>query len=219
MKKNDIKLDFERYKISGLEEAILAKNKSINQLEEIIEIALNEKKNLFFTKLNLKKFQKLTPLISSKLIYDKISRTACLQKRDINKKNCKICIVAAGTSDLSVVEETSKTLNYYGFHAKKINDVGVAGIWRLFDKLDEISKFPIVIVVAGMEGALSTVLSGLIKSVIIAIPTSNGYGLSKNGKIALKSILSSCSPGILTVNIDNGFGAACAALRILHSFK
>ena len=70
-----------------------------------------------------------------------------------------------------------------------------------------------------MEGALSTVLSGLIKSVIIAIPTSNGYGLSKNGKIALKSILSSCSPGILTVNIDNGFGAACAALRILHSFK
>ena len=96
-----------------------------------------------------------------------------------------------------------------------IFDVGVAGLWRLLDRIDDIRKFPLAIAAAGMDAALPTVLGGLFEGLIIAVPTSQGYGVAEGGSAALNSILASCSAGIVTVNIDNGYGAACAALRVL----
>jgi NCAIR mutase (PurE)-related protein len=101
-----------------------------------------------------------------------------------------------------------------------VPDVGVAGLWRLLERADELRTMSVVIVAAGMEGALVSVVGGLLPAAIIALPTSVGYGVSQGGQVALHSALASCAPGVLTVNIDNGYGAACAALRILrHSFR
>ncbi len=100
----------------------------------------------------------------------------------------------------------------------EIHDVGVAGLWRITERLDELKTCKIIICVAGMDAALPTVLGGLVSSVLIAVPTSVGYGMAKNGETALRSLLVSCAPGITVTNIDNGYGAACAAIRILNSF-
>ena len=127
----------------------------------------------------------------------------------------RISIVAAGTSDLNIATEAKRTLEFFGYEADEIYDVGVAGLWRIMKKLDLIKKTKLSIVVAGMDGALPTVLTGLISNPVIAVPTSTGYGVADNGNTALKSMLTSCSPGMSVVNIDNGFGAACAAIRIL----
>ncbi|MGK0339534.1 MAG: NCAIR mutase (PurE)-related protein, partial [Candidatus Azotimanducaceae bacterium] len=103
--------------------------------------------------------------------------------------------------------------------SNKIDDVGVAGLWRLLDRIDEIKQHKIIIAIAGMDAALPTVLGGLISSTIIAVPTSVGYGATRGGETALASLLVSCASGITVTNIDNGFGAACAAIRILHAFR
>ena len=131
------------------------------------------------------------------------------------RKTCDIAIISAGTSDSVVAREAVRTLAFYGYQTKLIQDIGVAGLWRLLECVDDIAQFPIVIVVAGMDGALPTVLAGLIPSVVIALPTSVGYGAAEGGRTALNAALSSCSAGILAVNIDNGYGAAMAALRII----
>ena len=123
--------------------------------------------------------------------------------------------MAGGTSDLSVSLEAKLALEVHGITCKTFIDVGVAGIHRLFNNLEDINKFDVIIVCAGMEGALPTVLGGLIPQPIIAVPVSVGYGVSENGFAALNSMLSSCAPGISVMNIDNGYGAAMAALRII----
>jgi NCAIR mutase (PurE)-related protein len=122
--------------------------------------------------------------------------------------------VTAGTSDLPVAHEARRTLQFHGLVPLMIADVGVAGLWRLLQRIDEIRRIPIVIVVAGMDAALPTVLGGLVPGCIIAVPTSVGYGVAAGGHAALHAMLASCAPGIVVVNIDNGYGAACAALRI-----
>lgn len=126
-----------------------------------------------------------------------------------------VAITAAGTSDLPVVEEAAMTLESLGVAVKCFTDIGVAGIHRLFSQLDELSKAAVIITIAGMEGALPSVLAGLVSAPVIAVPTSVGYGASLGGISALLGMLNSCSPGITVVNIDNGFGAAVAASRIL----
>ncbi|MBG0765607.1 MAG: nickel pincer cofactor biosynthesis protein LarB, partial [Tissierellales bacterium] len=125
-----------------------------------------------------------------------------------------IAIVSAGTSDIPVVEEAKVTAEMLGNKVKVINDVGVAGIHRLFNKLDEIRKAKVIIVVAGMEGALASVIGGLVAKPIIAVPTSVGYGANLNGIAAMLSMLNSCASGVTVVNIDNGFGAAYSASMI-----
>jgi NCAIR mutase (PurE)-related protein len=125
--------------------------------------------------------------------------------------------VAAGTSDVAVGREAARTLRFYGEPAVEINDVGVAGLWRLLERVEEMRKMKVVIAVAGMDAALPTVIGGLVSSVVIGVPTSVGYGVASGGETALRSMLASCSPGLLVTNIDNGFGAACAALRILRT--
>jgi NCAIR mutase (PurE)-related protein len=127
-------------------------------------------------------------------------------------------IVCAGTSDLAVGVEAQRALAFHGVQAPLIGDVGVAGLWRFLDHLEQIAAWRIVIVVAGMEGALFSVAAGQVRGLVIAVPTSVGYGVATGGTTALHSALASCAPGVVTVNIDNGFGAACAALKLLRVF-
>ncbi|RAP76596.1 nickel pincer cofactor biosynthesis protein LarB [Paenibacillus montanisoli] len=130
-----------------------------------------------------------------------------------------IAVVCAGTSDLRAAEEASVTLEMMGSRVERVTDVGVAGIHRLFKRLDVISGADVVIAIAGMEGALPSVLGGLIAKPLIAVPTSIGYGTGLHGLIALGAMLNSCAPGITVVNIDNGFGAAYAAANIHKSIR
>ena len=110
-----------------------------------------------------------------------------------------------------------RTLEFYGHPAVEICDVGVAGLWRLQRRIDELAALPVIIAVAGMDAALPTVLAGLVPGLVIAVPTSVGYGFAEGGTAALHSLLASCAPGLVTVNIDNGYGAACAAMRAVGS--
>ena len=125
-----------------------------------------------------------------------------------------ITIVTAGTSDIPIAEEAAVTADLLGSRVETIFDVGVAGLHRLLDNIEQIKKARVLIVVAGMEGALASVVGGLVSQPIIAVPTSIGYGASFNGISALLTMLNSCAPGIAVVNIDNGFGAGCMAHRI-----
>jgi len=128
-----------------------------------------------------------------------------------------VALVAAGTSDLPVVAEAAATLKFLGHATRSFNDIGVAGIHRLHSRIDEIRAAAVVIVAAGMEGALPSVVGGLVAAPVIAVPTSVGYGAAFEGLAALLGMLNSCASGLLVVNIDNGFGAAMAAHRILAS--
>jgi hypothetical protein len=122
-------------------------------------------------------------------------------------------------ADASVAQEACRTLAFAGVGSRQIADVGVAGLWRLMERLEEIRAYPVVVVVAGMEGALFSVLAGLVSAPVVAVPTSTGYGVSRGGELALHSALGSCAPGVVAVNIDNGFGAAQAALRIVNGLR
>jgi len=148
--------------------------------------------------------------------YNELGRVITLAHIDKPLSEAYVAIVAAGTSDLPVVEEAYETIQALGFRAEKIVDVGVAGIHRLFARLDIIRDAKVVIVVAGMEGALASVVGGLVEKPIIAVPTSVGYGASFGGISALLTMLNSCSSGVTVVNIDNGFGAAFAAAQIMR---
>lgn len=130
----------------------------------------------------------------------------------------KIAIVTAGTSDLSVAKEAQRILEFSGFTPSLYADVGVAGIWRLMECIDDIRQHPVIIVVAGMDAALASVMGGLAGSSIIGVPTSVGYGVAEGGLTALNSMLASCGQGIMVTNIDNGFGGACGAIRIFNQF-
>jgi NCAIR mutase (PurE)-related protein len=127
----------------------------------------------------------------------------------------RVAIVSAGTSDQPVAEEAAVTATFLGATVDRFFDVGVAGLHRLLGRTEEIRRAKVVVVVAGMEGALPSVVGGLVEAPVIAVPTSVGYGVAEGGRVALHSALASCAPGLLTVNIDNGYGAACAALRVL----
>ena len=148
--------------------------------------------------------------------YNPLGRTITIQKRKKTISKSYIAIVCAGTSDLPVVEEAAETAKLLGNKIEKVVDVGVAGIHRLLSKLEIIRGAKVVIVVAGMEGALASVVGGLVSKPVIAVPTSVGYGASFGGIAALLSMLNSCAAGVSVVNIDNGFGAAYAASVINH---
>jgi len=188
--------------------------KSATQIEEILVAASDRR--LLLTRLTKPTERELSCAVREKLDYDSLSQTAYLGTSPANALVGGAGIVCAGTSDVPVAREAARTLAFYGYQAPLIADVGVGGLWRLMERLEEIRSFSVVIVVAGMEGALFSVLAGLVGGVVIAVPTSVGYGVAEGGKTALNAALSSCSPGMLTVNIDNGFGAACAAVKIMR---
>ena len=208
-------LDESRNKRIGLKEAIFCENKTLVQIVDITK-ALNKKKTTLFTKLKPEIFNSIEGKFRRSFFYDPSSCIAIYGKMPVVKKKPKIAVICAGTSDMSTVLEAKYTLLSYKENCDIFPDLGVAGLWRIQSKLKIILKYKIAIIAAGMDGALVSVLGGLIAMPIIAIPTSTGYGTSYNGTTALNSMLTSCSPGITVVNIDNGYGAACAAIRILN---
>ena len=211
--------DKDRKSRTGVAEAIICINKSLNDLCDIIQFNLNNKTAVLLTRLEPTQWLAMPKELSQHLDYDEGSHTATLNFDHQTAKQTGVCIVTAGTSDLRVAKEAQRTLSFSGFDAPIYADIGVAGLWRLLDKIDDIRQHKIIIALAGMEGALFSVLAGLVSAPVIAVPTSVGYGVSSGGKVALDSALASCSPGILTVNIDNGFGAANAAIKIMTQFS
>ena len=212
-------IDYNRENRIGISETIFCENKSIGQIKNICK-DLDIKKTTFFTRLMDNKYKKLTTNIKKKLIYDKVSQTAIYGKKPlINKNKANIAIVCAGTSDMPSVLEAQQTLYVSGINSDIYPDLGVAGLWRIQKHLEQIIKYKVLIVVAGMDGALVSVIGGLVSLPIIALPTSTGYGVANKGLTALNAMLTSCSPGISVVNIDNGYGAASAAIRILNAIK
>ena len=212
-----INLDHEREARLGFDEAIYAAGKSVAQLEALIAQAIEARVPRLFTRLDAFKCDALAASSRAALDFDPVSRTAFLGERARKPMVTQVAIVPGGSSDLPVSREAARTLEYYGHGSLHIADVGVAGIWRLLARVEELRPMRVVIAVAGMEGALPSVVGGLVPGVVIALPTSIGYGVSEGGRVALDSALASCAPGLVTVNIDNGYGAACAALRILRT--
>ena len=215
----DIKFDFQRRERLGLIEAIWGQDKSIDQLKRLSETVLSKNEVVFITRINSEKANYLLDLYDDSRFYEEAK--CLIIGKNMNKINTnkKVAIISGGSSDLPVTLEAQLALEIYGVNCKSFIDVGVAGLHRLISQLEEINKYDVLIVCAGMEGALATVVGGLLAQPIIAVPVSIGYGVSRNGESALNSMLSSCSPGIAVMNIDNGYGAAMAALRIINSFS
>lgn len=208
-------LDFARPERIGLEETVYAAGKSAAQIDAILAAAAERGARLFLTRLDPEK----RAALSHDLDYCPVSRTAVFGRPIDVAGAAHVAIVAAGTSDVPVAREAERTLAYAGIRATLIADVGVAGLWRLQRRLDEIRAHPVVIVAAGMDAALPSVVGGLVPGALIAVPTSVGYGVAEGGRAALDAVLASCAPGITVCNIDNGYGAACAAMRVLHAAR
>ena len=215
----DIKFDFQRRERLGLIEAIWGQDKSIDQLKRLSENILSKNEIVFITRINSKKAVDLLDLYDDAQFYEEARCLIIGRNPNRLNTNKKVAIIAGGSSDLPVTLEAQLALEIYGVSCQSFIDVGVAGIHRLFSQIEEINKYDVLIVCAGMEGALATVVGGLLSQPIIAVPVSVGYGVSKNGETALNSMLSSCSPGIAVMNVDNGYGAAMAALRIIKSIS
>lgn len=210
------KIDHHRGLRQGMQEVIYCEGKTIDQ---IIEIAKNLHANgsdIIGTRAKPEVAMKLREFFPD-LNYNELGRVVTLKKKTRERINGKTLILTAGTSDIPIAEEALETLLHFGCEVRKIYDIGVAGVHRLIEYTAEIRSADVVIVVAGMEGALPSLVGGLVSSPVIAVPTSVGYGSSFEGLSALLGMLNSCASGIGVVNIDNGFGAACLAYRILAS--
>jgi NCAIR mutase (PurE)-related protein len=212
---SEINFDFDRPERIGLSEAVFCLGKTPAQIAQAIALAQSRDLSLLLTRLEPEAFAALAPPAQAALDYDLQSRTAVVGTLLQNEGEPPVAVVTAGTSDLPGGREALGTLAFYGVGAREIADVGVAGLWRLLKHEQELRQYPVVIVVAGMEGALFSVVAGLVGGVVIAVPTSTGYGAARRGETALHAALASCAPGLVTVNIDNGYGAACAAIRAL----
>jgi pyridinium-3,5-biscarboxylic acid mononucleotide synthase len=215
----DVKLDLSRAQRLGFDEAIFCAGKNVAQIEHILDHADRHGGRFLLTRLSGEKAESLMVRHRDRLDFDPVSQTAFFGPAPNPTGEPRIAILCAGTSDVPVAREAARTLRYYGQPALEIYDVGVAGLWRLTERLEEIRAMRIVIVAAGMDAALVSVLGGLISSVVIALPTSVGYGVAAGGASALNASLASCAPGVLVVNIDNGYGAACGALRALRALS
>jgi pyridinium-3,5-biscarboxylic acid mononucleotide synthase len=210
---SEFQIDWDRERRTGVPEAILCEAKTGAQVDAIIAASAGQR--LLLTRLFASAHRELAPETRGLLDYDPFSGTAVLGE-PVALVDSGIGIVAAGTSDLPVAREAARTLAFAGHRAEIIADVGVAGLWRLIDRLDTLRQCRILVAVAGMEGALFGVLAGLVRAPVIAVPTSVGYGVANGGKAALHAALASCAPGLVVVNIDNGFGAAVAAIKMLR---
>ncbi|HYQ58930.1 MAG TPA: nickel pincer cofactor biosynthesis protein LarB [Draconibacterium sp.] len=206
-------IDTDRLKRTGMPEVIYASGKTVEQVTKIAERMYQNKIDILATRATPEialSIQKIIPDAR----YNELAKTITYKlNTPVNNKGY-IAIVAAGTSDMPVAEEAAETARFLNNEVKTIYDVGVAGIHRLFHKLDVIRNARVIIVVAGMEGALGSVVGGLVDKPVIGVPTSIGYGANFQGLSALLSMLNSCASGVSVVNIDNGFGAACQASLI-----
>lgn len=207
--------DPERLARQGFPEVVFCQGKSAPQVSANLKSLAAAHGHAYGTRLDADKAQAvLRDLPSAR--YDKCSRTITVGDPP-TASGATVAIVTAGTSDVPVASEIAATLAYLGHPAQRYQDIGVAGIHRLHARIDEIRQAAVVIVVAGMEGALPSVVGGLVAAPVIAVPTSVGYGASFEGLAALLGMLNSCASGLTVCNIDNGFGAAMAAHRILQT--
>lgn len=208
--------DEDRLTRLGMPEAIFCEGKDVFAMKAIFEeLASKSGQPTLFTRLSRERYSELTLDAASSMDYDPQSNTAFMHGT-LPQRPYSVAVVTAGTSDLRVASEALRTLLFSGIHAELIADVGVAGIHRLFARIDHIRTFDIVIVVAGWDAALASVMGGLTGQPVIAVPSSTGYGVAAGGTSALHSMLASCGQGVLVTNIDNGFGAACGAIRMLN---
>ncbi len=212
------KIDHHRAVRKGFPEVLYCPGKSNLQITKIIN-AMNKKgHNILATRLEKNVFGSIKGKIPNG-DYNEIARTLFIKNENIPKKKGKIIVACAGTSDLPVAEEAYVTASVMGNTVSKYYDVGVAGLHRLLDKVDSLMKANVIIVVAGMEGALASVIGGIVSCPVIAVPTSVGYGASFGGLSALLTMLNSCASGVAVVNIDNGFGAGYMASLINSKIK
>lgn len=211
------KIDHHRAIRKGFPEVIFCEGKTSVQVAKISRKIVDNRNNLLATRATPNDYEEVKKVIPG-AVYNEIGRVITYevkkQKRSLKKI---IVVVSAGTSDIPIAEEAAVTAYIMGNRVEKVFDVGIAGIHRLLNYMDMLNRASVVIVVAGMEGALASVIGGLIDKPVIAVPTSVGYGASFNGIAALLGMLNSCAAGITVVNIDNGFGAGFAASLILKA--
>lgn len=201
----------------GFPEAVYAEGKSLSQTTDALTALVGAHGCALATRVSTEMAALLLQRFPTGS-YDGVSRLYRIGQMDRTlMKVAPVAVVCAGTSDLPVAEEAAQTLEFAGARVTRMHDVGVAGLHRLLARLDELRSASIVITVAGMEGALPSVVGGIVAAPVIAVPTSVGYGANLNGISALLGMLNSCASGLTVVNIDNGFGAAMAALRFLNS--
>lgn len=205
-------LDLTRNKRNGFPEIIYGEGKTKEQIEQIIHSLEKENLPVLATRVDNEKGQYLLNKIPHGYYYE-TARAFVVHPTPIQSEHY-IAVVTAGTSDMPVAEEAAITAETFGNPVKRIYDVGVAGIHRLFNRLEDIRGASVIIVIAGMEGALVSVVAGLVDVPVIAVPTSVGYGSNLQGLTTLMSMLTSCASGVTVVNIDNGFGAAYSASMI-----
>lgn len=210
-------VDHHRELRQGLPEVILGQGKTAEQIAGISRRLLDAGQNVLVTRLGPEAAERVLTDVPE-LTYNALARTALAMPRPVPlQPGPPVAVVTAGTSDLPVAEEALETLRAAGVPAERVVDVGVAGLHRLLDRLELLQRVRAVIVVAGMEGALPSVVGGLVAVPVIAVPTSTGYGVAFEGLTALLGMLTSCASGVTVVNIDNGFGAAMAVVRMLRA--
>ncbi|SMC34335.1 hypothetical protein SAMN06296952_0492 [Oscillospiraceae bacterium] len=206
------KLDLTREERTGFPEVVFCSGKEDEFLLKIFDRLYKENNEVFGTRATKEQFE----LIKSRFpdaVYDPVSRILKIEKEK-KERTGNIAVCTAGTADIKVAEEAAQTAEFFGSEVTRIYDVGVSGIHRLLSKTEEIRKANVVIAVAGMEGALPSVIGGLVKVPVIAVPTSVGYGANFEGLSALLTMINSCANGISVVNIDNGYGAGYIATQI-----
>ena len=213
------RLDFDRDRRTGFGETVYAPGKTLEQLVSIFAAFRRRGKAVLATRVSPEQAEKLSPLLAE-TSYDPVSRTIASTWRTRRAKpriRGTVAVLAAGTADLPAAEEAAKTVEFFGGTVSRFYDVGIAGLHRLLGVVKDVRKADVVIAAAGMEGALPSVVAGLVPSPVIALPTSVGYGCGAGGFAAVLSMLNSCAEGVTVVNIDNGFGAAVAACRMLRT--
>ena len=206
------KLDTSRKERTGFPEVVFCSGKTNEYLLDIYKKLLEEDGEVFGTRATEEQFEFVKREIPE-IKYNKVSKILKFEKEG-KERTGNICICAAGTADIPVAEEAAETADFFGCKVNRIYDVGVSGIHRLLSKVDEIREANCVVAVAGMEGALPSVIGGLVSNPVIAVPTSVGYGANFQGLSALLTMLNSCANGITVVNIDNGYGAGYSAAQI-----
>jgi NCAIR mutase (PurE)-related protein len=219
------KVDHHRSLRQGFPEVIYCANKTPTQIEKIIKSIQSKAHPVLATRITKSAFNKVFPslpkTLQAQVKYHADANLLTIGKLTTSKKGTSsaklLLIVTAGTSDIPIAREAEETAKFLGLKVKTLNDVGVAGVHRLLNNLKLLRKAKGIIVIAGMEGALASVVGGLVDVPVIAVPTSVGYGASFKGLAALLAMLNSCAAGVTVVNIDNGFGAAVAAWKILKT--
>ena len=209
------KIDTHRDLRRGFPEVILCRGKTIEQIEKIVESLSSETDFIMATKADKAAYEAIRK-VKKDAVYYETAHIVLIGKARKKKSTKTILVITAGTSDIPIAEEAVVTAEIMGNAVDRVYDIGVAGVHRLLDNSEKLFDANVIVVVAGMEGALASIIGGMVDSPVIAVPTSVGYGSSFEGLAALLSMLNCCAPGVVTVNIDNGFGAGYFASFINH---